>query len=57
MQRGPWKVVICGRWKHCSKVTHRPGVCYCAVLLVARKMSAAKVHVSVEQRIIIRFLT
>ena len=50
------KVVICGRWKHCSKVIHRPGVCYCAVLSVVRKMSGAKVHVSVEQRIIIKFL-
>ena len=57
MQRGPLKVVICGRWKHCSKVIHRPVVCYCAVLSVVRKMSEAKVHVSVEQRIIIKFLT
>ena len=57
MQRGPLKVVICGRWKHCSKVIHRPGVCCCTVLLVVRKMSEAKVHVSVEQRIIIKFLT
>jgi len=57
MQRGPLKVEICGRWKHCSKVIHRPGVCYCAVLSVVRKMSEAKVHVSVEQRIIIKFLT
>ena len=57
MQRGPLKVVICGRWKHCSKVIHRPGVCYCAVLSIVRKMSEAKIHVSVEQRIIIRFLT
>jgi len=55
MQQGPLKVVICGRWKHCSKVIHRPGVCYCAS--VVRKMSKAKVHVSVEQRIIIKFLT
>jgi hypothetical protein len=31
--------------------------CYCAVLSVVRKMSEAKVHVSVEQRIIIKFLT
>jgi len=50
------KVVICGRWKHCSKVIHPPGVCYCAVLSVVRKMSEAKVHVSVEQRIILKFL-
>jgi len=57
MQRGPLKVVICGRRKHCSKVIHRPGVCCCAVLLVVRKMSEAKVHVSMEQRIIIKFLT
>jgi len=56
MQRGPLKVVICGRWKHCSKVIHRPRVCYCAVLSLVRKMSEAKVHVSVEQRIIIKFL-
>ena len=57
MQRGPLKVVICGRWKHCSKVIHRLGVCCCAVLLVVRNMSEVKVHVSVEQRIIIKFLT
>jgi hypothetical protein len=57
MQGGPLKVVICGRWKHCFKVIHRPGVCYCAVLSVVRKMSEAKVHVRVEQRIIIKFLT
>jgi len=57
MQRGPLKVVICGRWKHCSKVIHRPGVCYCAVLSVVRKMSKARVHVSMEQCIIIKFLT
>jgi hypothetical protein len=57
MQRGPLKVVIRGRWKHCSKVIHRTGVCYCAVLSVVRKRSEAKVHVSVEQRIIIKFLT
>ena len=56
MQHGPLKVVICGRWKHCSKVIHRPGVCYCAVLSVVRKMNEAKVYVSVEQRIIIKFL-
>jgi len=56
MQRGPLKVVICGRWKHCSKVIHQPGVCYCSVLSVVRKMSEAKVHVSMEQRIIIKFL-
>jgi hypothetical protein len=57
MQRGPLKVLICGRWKQCSKVIHRTGICYCAVLFVVRKMSEAKVHVSVEQRIIIKFLT
>ena len=56
MQRGPLKVVICGRWKHYSKVIHPPGVCYCAVLSLVGKMSEAKVHVSVEQRIIIKFL-
>ena len=57
MQRGPLKVVICGRWKHCSEVIHRSGVCYCAVLSVVRKMIKAKVHISVEQRILIKFLT
>jgi len=57
MQHGPLQVIICGRWKHCYKVIHRPGVCYCAVLSVVRKMSEAKVCVSVEQRIIIKFLT
>jgi len=57
MQRVPLKAVICGRLKPCSKVIHRPGVCYCAVLSVVRKMSEAMVHVSVEQRIIIKFLT
>jgi hypothetical protein len=57
MQRGPLKVVICGRWKHCSKVIHGPGVCCCAVLSVVGKMSEATVHISVEQRIIIKFLT
>jgi len=57
MQRGPLKVVICGRWKYCSKGIHRPVVCCCAILSVVRKMSEAKVHVSVEQRIIIKFLT
>ena len=57
MQHGPLKVVICGRWKHCSKVIHQPGVCYCAVLSVVRKMSEAKAHVNMEQRIIIKFLT
>ena len=56
MQRSPLKVVVCGRWKHCSKVIRRPGVCYCAALSIVRKMSEAKVHVSVEQRIIIKFL-
>ena len=56
MLRSPLKVVICGRWKHCSKVIHRPGVCYRAVLSVVRKMAEAKVHVSVEQLIIIKFL-
>jgi len=57
MQRCPLKVVISGRWKHCSKVIHRPGICYCAVLSVVRKMSEAKIHVSVEQRFINKFLT
>jgi hypothetical protein len=57
MQRGPLKIVICGRWQHCSKVIRQPGVCYCAVLLVVWKMGEAKVHVSVEQRIIIKLLT
>ena len=57
MQRCQLKLVICGRWKHRSKVIHRLGVGYCAVLSVVRKMSEAKVHVSVEQHIIIRFLT
>jgi len=57
MQHGPLKIVICGRWQHCSKVIRRPGVCYWAVLSVVRKMSKAKVHVSVEQCIIIKFLT
>jgi len=54
MQRGLLKVVICGWWQHCSKVIHRPGVCYCAVLSVERK--TRKVHVSVEQHIIIKLL-
>jgi hypothetical protein len=45
------------RWKHCSKVIPQPAVCYCAVLSAVRKMSEAKVHVSVEQRILIKFLT
>jgi len=57
MQRGPLQGVICRRWKQRSKVIHQPGVCYYAVLSVVRKMSEAKVHVSVEQRIIIKFLT
>jgi len=57
MQSGPLKIVICGRWQHCSKVIRRPGVCCCAVLSVVRTMSETKVHVSVEQRIIIKFLT
>jgi len=57
MQRCPLKAVICGRWKHCSKVIHRPGICYCAVLSVVRKMSEAKIHDSVEQRFINKFLT
>jgi len=56
MQRSPLKVVICGRRKHCSKFIRRPGVCYCAALSVVRKMSGAKVHVSMEQHIIIKFL-
>ena len=54
MQRGLLKIVICGRWQHCSKVIRWPGVCYCTVV---RKMSEAKVHISVEQCIIIKFLT
>jgi len=57
MQLGTLKVAICGRWKHRSKVIHGPGVCYSAVLSVVRKMSERKVHVSVEQLIIIKFLT
>jgi len=57
MQHGLLKVAICGRWKHCSKVIHRPYVCYSTVLSVVRKMSEAKVHVRVQQRIIIKFLT
>jgi hypothetical protein len=57
MQRGPLKLVKYGRWKHCSKVIHRPGVCYCADLSVVKKMSEAKLHVSVEQCFIINFLT
>jgi hypothetical protein len=57
MQRGPLKVVICGMWQYCSKVIHRPGVYYWAVLSVVRKMSEAKSLVSVEHRIIIKFLT
>ena len=57
MQRGLLKVVICGRWKHCSMVVHRSGVCCSAILSVVRKMSEARVHISVEQRIIIKFLT
>jgi hypothetical protein len=43
-------------WKHCSKVIPQPAVCYCAVSIV-RKINEAKVHVSVEQCIIIIFLT
>jgi hypothetical protein len=57
MQRSPLKIVTCGRRQHCSKVIRQPGVCYCAVLLVVRKMSEAKLHVSVKQRILIKFLT
>ena len=57
MQHGPLKIVICGRRQHCSKVIRQPGFSYCAVLSVVRKTSEAKVHFSVEQRIIIRFLT
>ena len=56
MQCTPLKVVICGRWKHCSKVIHWPGVYYCTVLSVVRKISEVKVHISVEQRVIIKFL-
>jgi hypothetical protein len=57
MQHSPLIVVICGRSKHCSKVIHRPGVCYCAVLSVVRKMSEANIQVSIEQHVIIKFLT
>jgi len=56
MQRDPLKAVICVKLKPCSKVIHLRGVCYCAVLSVVRKMSEAKIHVRVEQRIIIKFL-
>ena len=56
MQRGLLKVLMCGRWKHCSKVIHRLAFAT-FVLSVVRKMSQVKVHVSVEQRIIIKFLT
>ena len=56
MQHGPLKIVICGRRQHCSKVIRQPGVCHCAVSSVVRKMSEAKVHVSVEQCIVIKFL-
>jgi hypothetical protein len=55
MERGPLNVVICGGWKYCSKVIYRPGVYYCPLLSVVRKMSEAKLHVSVEQCIIINF--
>jgi hypothetical protein len=44
-------------WKHCSKVIPQPSVCHFAVLSVVRKKSEAKVHASVEQHIIIKFLT
>jgi hypothetical protein len=57
MLRVPLKVVICGRWKLCSKVIHQPAVSYWAVLSVVRKVSEAKVHFSVEQHNIIKFLT
>jgi len=57
MQCGLLKIVICGRWQHCSKVIRRPGACDCAVLSVVRKMSKAKVHICMEQLIIIKFLT
>jgi len=57
MQDGPLKILICGRWQHCSKVIRWSGVCYCAVLSVVWKVSEAKGYVSVEQRIIIKFLT
>ena len=56
MQHGPLKAVICGRWKPCSRVIHRPSICCCEVLSVVRKMNKAKVHVSVEQFIIIKLL-
>jgi len=57
MQRVPLKVVICERWKPCSNLIHRPCVCYCAVLSVVKKVSEAKVHVHVKERIKIKFLT
>jgi len=57
MQRGPLKTVICGRRQHCSKIIRQPGVCHCAVASAVRKISEAKVHVSFEQRIVIKFLT
>src|SRR5215510_15310982 len=57
MQRGPLKIVICGKRQHCSKVIRQPGVCHCAAASVVRKMSEAKFYVSVEQRIVIKFLT
>ena len=56
MQRGTLKIVICGRRQHCSKVIRQSGVCHCAVASVVRKMSEAKMHVSVEQRIVIKCL-
>jgi len=57
MQRGPLEIVICVRWQYCFKVIRQPGVCYCAFFSVVRKMSKAKLHVIVEPRIIIKFLT
>jgi len=57
MQCSPLKVVICGRWKHCSKVIHQPSVYCCAVLSIVRQMSGAKLHISVEQCFIMKFLT
>jgi hypothetical protein len=57
MQRGPLIILICGRRQHCSKVIRQPGVCYCAVLSVVREMREAMLHVSVERRILIKFLT
>jgi len=56
MQCCPMKVVICGRWKRCFTVIHRPDVCYCVVLSVVIKMSKVNIHIGMEQHIIIKFL-